>query len=128
MQFSAVLVAFLTAAPLLVSITPPKLSYRLIHLVSAMADLHKELLCIKFQAGPEPFVGHDEATKSACEAYKARNTGTKKWDTCPDCRVDTKYGGATCKSDAGHLGGDQFKAYCLDFGAPASDTPFVSVF
>lgn len=88
MQFSAVLVAFLTSAPLLVSITPPKLSHRLMRFVSAMADLHKELLCIKFQAGPEPFVGHDEATKSACEAYKARNTGTSSSTCLDDSNVD----------------------------------------
>ncbi|OBR14924.1 hypothetical protein CH63R_00104 [Colletotrichum higginsianum IMI 349063] len=120
MQFSAVLVAFLTSAPLLVSITPPKLSYRLMPLVSAMADLHKELMCINYVAGPDPVAKHNDATKSACAAYKARDPGINKWESCPDCAVEERYEVAICTSDAGHLGGDEFEAYCQEFGAAAS--------
>ncbi|WYZ35362.1 hypothetical protein EsH8_X_000009 [Colletotrichum jinshuiense] len=49
-----------------------------------------------------------DATKCACNKYKARNTGNNQWDKCPDCN----FNGLECRSDAWHIGGDEFTYYC----------------
>ncbi|KAF9874878.1 hypothetical protein CkaCkLH20_07572 [Colletotrichum karsti] len=67
------------------------------------------------------------ATEKACAAYKARNTGTNKWDTCPDCTMgvrktsDPKYCVQACNSAAGHIGGDEWLYYCKQAGADESE-------
>ncbi|KAF2712187.1 hypothetical protein K504DRAFT_372504, partial [Pleomassaria siparia CBS 279.74] len=66
------------------------------------------------------------ATQKACAAYRNRNTGTKVWDTCPDCHMvkyktpDPAFCVRTCDSPAGHLGGDEFLYYCKQAGADGS--------
>ena len=51
----------------------------------AVADLHSSAVCINMVAGD--MVYNDVATRKACDAYKARNTGDSQWDTCPDCTL-----------------------------------------
>lgn len=49
------------------------------------ADIHWSGLCINSVGGQ--YVYNDVATKAACAAYAKRNTGTKQFDTCPDCAM-----------------------------------------
>ncbi|PVH75375.1 hypothetical protein DL98DRAFT_466604 [Cadophora sp. DSE1049] len=75
----------------------------------------------KKQNTPLTFVQRDDVTEKACARYKARNTGTKQWDTCPDCVMSTN--GAeniVCRSNAKHIGGDEWNYYCKQEGADAS--------
>ncbi|WQF86614.1 hypothetical protein CDEST_11628 [Colletotrichum destructivum] len=65
----------------------------------ALAGLHNDALCVtgrtRSPVGGTPFSPsytwakdyeiHKEATECACRLYKARNTGNKQWDRCPDC-------------------------------------------
>ncbi|KAG4260903.1 hypothetical protein FPRO06_02008 [Fusarium proliferatum] len=51
-----------------------------------------------------------DATKCACDYYKARDKGSEWWNTCPDCTFD----GTICTSADGHIGGDEFTYYCED--------------
>lgn len=51
----------------------------------AVADLHYSGLCVD-KVGSQN-VYNDAATRAACDNYKARNTGSKQWDTCPDCEM-----------------------------------------
>ncbi|KAF6802086.1 hypothetical protein CMUS01_15457, partial [Colletotrichum musicola] len=85
-----------------------------------------------------------EATKKACAAYRKRNTGSKQWDTCPDCTVvrsstltlialssvsstgvrhttDPNYCAIACNSNAEHIGGDEWLYYCKQAGADGSE-------
>ncbi|KAH0431440.1 hypothetical protein CcaCcLH18_07056 [Colletotrichum camelliae] len=89
---------------------------------SAFAKLHKTAVCVKDRTnnpiGGTPYspsynwVKNYEIlpgeTKCACDMYKARNTGSNQWDTCPDCNFD----GLGCNSEAWHIGGDEFTYYC----------------
>ncbi|KAH6679988.1 hypothetical protein F5X68DRAFT_193053 [Plectosphaerella plurivora] len=67
------------------------------------------------------------ATRKACAAYRARNTGNEWWDKCPDCSVgqrrtsDPNYCVTSCESPAGHLGGDEWLYYCKQAGADSSE-------
>ncbi|KAK7402655.1 hypothetical protein QQX98_011602 [Neonectria punicea] len=88
----------------------------------AIADLHSVAVCISnrkySQIGGSPFsVSYTWAkdyeillaeTECACNFYKARNTGDKQWDQCPDCTFD----GNTCNSADWHIGGDEMTYYC----------------
>ncbi|KZL77618.1 hypothetical protein CT0861_04767 [Colletotrichum tofieldiae] len=56
-------------------------------------------------------------TTYACDRYSNRNTGSKQWDSCPDCKMDTYAmdgwaGTPSCFSFKFHLGGDEFDYYC----------------
>jgi hypothetical protein len=51
----------------------------------ASAELHSSGLCIDTIGGQNVY--NDAATKAACAAYAARNTGSEQWDTCPDCAM-----------------------------------------
>ncbi|KAL8409848.1 hypothetical protein RB594_008074 [Gaeumannomyces avenae] len=88
----------------------------------AAAKLHSSAVCVKDRT-TEPSGGSSfspsynwvknyeilpDATKCACEHYKARNTGDNKWDKCPDCTFD----GIGCNSADWHIGGDEFTYYC----------------
>ncbi|THV44558.1 hypothetical protein BGAL_0617g00010 [Botrytis galanthina] len=75
-----------------------------------IADLHTRGWCTDFkQVGYiKSTPNNNVATKAACAAYKNRNTGTKQWDTCPDCTPK-------------HIGGDEWNYYCLQAGAYASE-------
>ncbi|KAI1852798.1 hypothetical protein JX265_003282 [Neoarthrinium moseri] len=88
----------------------------------ALADLHKVAVCVTNRIsspnGGTPYsVSYDwaknyeilpDATKCACDLYRQRNTGSKQWDTCPDCMFD----GIGCNSAASHIGGDEMTYYC----------------
>ncbi|KAF6790007.1 hypothetical protein CSOJ01_14662 [Colletotrichum sojae] len=73
------------------------------------------------------YADNAEATKKACAAYRKRNTGSKQWDTCPDCTVgvrhttDPNYCAIACNSDAEHIGGDEWLYYCKQAGADGSE-------
>ncbi|KAL8409849.1 hypothetical protein RB594_008074 [Gaeumannomyces avenae] len=71
----------------------------------AAAKLHSSAVCVKDRT-TEPSGGSSfspsynwvknyeilpDATKCACEHYKARNTGDNKWDKCPDCTFVCPY-------------------------------------
>ncbi|KAF6806416.1 hypothetical protein CSOJ01_08836 [Colletotrichum sojae] len=100
MHFSAILVAVASAT-------------------GAVANLHFKAWCVSgglADADPKN-VG---ATKSACNAYKNRHTGDQWWDVCPDCFIETKDGNnkaSQCHSHSQHIGGDEWQAYCIKFGA-----------
>ncbi|XPS70768.1 hypothetical protein M3J09_002970 [Ascochyta lentis] len=100
----------------------------------AVADRHNYAVCVTgrvYEAvGGTPFSPSQtwaknfeilpDATKCACDAYRLRNTGGEKWDTCPDCTFD----GLQCSSNDWHIGGDEFTYYCEEVchanGAEAS--------
>ncbi|KAF6822884.1 hypothetical protein CMUS01_10904 [Colletotrichum musicola] len=84
----------------------------------AVADLHNAAVCVNNRRtgstgnGTPYGLGYGSwteyeidltATQCACSYYKNRNTGTKQWDKCPDCRFD----GLQCLSAAWHIGGDE---------------------
>ncbi|KAF4965143.1 hypothetical protein FSARC_7010 [Fusarium sarcochroum] len=89
---------------------------------SVHAALHKSAACVSNRVsspvGGTPFSPSNNwqttyevltgATECACNKYKQRNTGSEKWDTCPDCTFD----GTLCNSAEGHIGGDEFTFYC----------------
>ncbi|KAH6714199.1 hypothetical protein BKA61DRAFT_674808 [Leptodontidium sp. MPI-SDFR-AT-0119] len=94
MQFSAVFIAILAAAP------------------GALANLHNIAWCYDIR---------DDVTAKACARYKARSTGTNQWDTCPDCVMSTNgVENIVCRSNAKHIGGDEWNYYCKQEGADAS--------
>ncbi|OJD32233.1 uncharacterized protein BKCO1_4000098 [Diplodia corticola] len=60
-----------------------------------------------------------DATKCACDLYKARNTGNNQWDQCPDCTFGD---GLACNSAGKHIGGDEMEYYCSEkCGAQGSE-------
>ncbi|KAF2443217.1 hypothetical protein P171DRAFT_464786 [Karstenula rhodostoma CBS 690.94] len=79
------------------------------------ADLHWSGLCVDTIGGQTVY--NDAATKAACAAYAGRNTGSKQWDTCPDCVMQTVGGLPSCNSPAKHIGGDELNYYCKQNGA-----------
>ncbi|KAE8154638.1 hypothetical protein BDV25DRAFT_135806 [Aspergillus avenaceus] len=85
----------------------------------AVADLHYTGFCVDTDGGVDAY--NRAATEKACAAYKNRNTGSKQWDTCPDCTVksdqDILY---YCDSAAQHIGGDELNYYCKQNGAGGS--------
>ncbi|KAG4422437.1 hypothetical protein IFR04_004461 [Cadophora malorum] len=89
------------------------------------ADLHTRLICLNYSQsvlgpGTSTAATNDPATIAACNAYRRRNTGTKQWDTCPDCTVVQNNEIKACESLGKHLGGDEFNYYCKQNGANAS--------
>jgi hypothetical protein len=81
-------------------------------LLSAAADLHTRLICLNYGSsvlgpGTSTAATNDPATIAACNAYRRRNTGTKQWDTCPDCTVIQVNEIKECESKGKHLGGDE---------------------
>ncbi|KAM0546657.1 hypothetical protein ACHAPJ_010795 [Fusarium lateritium] len=94
----------------------------LVAISGAQAALHKSAACVSNRVsqpvGGTPFSPSNnwqttyevlaDATECACNMYKARNTGSEQWDTCPDCTFD----GTLCNSADGHMGGDEFTYYC----------------
>ncbi|UPK97584.1 hypothetical protein LCI18_008519 [Fusarium solani-melongenae] len=88
----------------------------------ANADLHRSAACVSNRKtspiGGTPWSPSynwktsyevlPDATRCACNLYRNRNTGNKKWDKCPDCTFD----GIICGSKNGHIGGDEFTYYC----------------
>ncbi|KAK0120272.1 hypothetical protein ONS95_011677 [Cadophora gregata] len=109
MQFSAVLIAILAAAP------------------GVLADLHSFAWCYdtipakNFKVGPST-KDRDDVTQKACARYRARNTGTKQWDTCPDCTmgINGDSSNVVCRSNGKHIGGDEWAYYCKQEGANAA--------
>ncbi|KZL84237.1 hypothetical protein CI238_09924 [Colletotrichum incanum] len=90
----------------------------------AVAGLHNDALCVTGRTR-SPIGGtgfsvsyswakdyeiHKEAAECACKLYKARNTGNKQWDKCPDCFYSLEQ--LTCHSEGWHIGGDEFEIYC----------------
>ncbi|KAF1961863.1 hypothetical protein CC80DRAFT_400945 [Byssothecium circinans] len=86
----------------------------------ASAALHKAGVCVDTIGGQTVY--NDDVTRKACDGYKARNTGTDHWSTCPDCVMvsNTFLCLPVCNSDAGHIGGDELNHYCTKFGARGS--------
>ncbi|KAF2686263.1 hypothetical protein K458DRAFT_363962 [Lentithecium fluviatile CBS 122367] len=84
----------------------------------ASADLHYSGLCVDRVGGQNVY--NDAATKAACGNYLMRNTGSKQWDTCPDCVMQNKGGVDFCHSEAQHIGGDELNYYCKLNGAADS--------
>ncbi|TVY75926.1 hypothetical protein LSUE1_G005627, partial [Lachnellula suecica] len=83
------------------------------------------MICLNYAqsplgAGTSTASTNDAATIAACNAYKKRNTGSKAWDTCPDCTVIQHNEIKACESKAKHLGGDEFDYYCKQNGASDS--------
>ncbi|KAJ4229745.1 hypothetical protein NW757_014059 [Fusarium falciforme] len=85
-----------------------------------LADLHKFCACGK-RHGSNAVQGaywafDNAATAYACTRYRNRNTGTKRWDRCPDCKMDTHIMDTrdtpSCFSFGFHMGGDEFDYYC----------------
>ncbi|KAM0554821.1 hypothetical protein ACHAPJ_006554 [Fusarium lateritium] len=88
---------------------------------SVFADLHNFCGCGTRHKGDSQvgayWVFDTGATKYACDRYSRRNTGNKKWDKCPDCKMDTyrldsQGDTPACFSWGFHLGGDEFDYYC----------------
>ncbi|OJJ42222.1 hypothetical protein ASPZODRAFT_162308 [Penicilliopsis zonata CBS 506.65] len=91
----------------------------------AVANLHDMAVCVvdreEYYVAPVGGIGTSyswskdytidtTATECACNYYKARNTGDKQWDKCPDCTFDGTY----CNSAGWHIGGDEMNYYCKD--------------
>ncbi|KAL0571433.1 hypothetical protein V5O48_010523 [Marasmius crinis-equi] len=91
---------------------------------TALADLHYVAYCTRKDPilVDEQYLSYsdDAATQKACNAYKGRNTGSKQWDTCPDCTYFKNNQIWECKSNAKHIGGDEFAYYCKQAGAYGS--------
>ncbi|KAJ4418780.1 hypothetical protein N0V82_005345 [Gnomoniopsis sp. IMI 355080] len=89
----------------------------------AVADLHSSAYCVDIEPATSFKQGqvdteNNSATGLACSAYRARNTGTNQWDTCPDCSTTVGSNGvASCISPAKHIGGDEWEYYCKQNGA-----------
>ncbi|KAL5323024.1 hypothetical protein ACEPPN_007551 [Leptodophora sp. 'Broadleaf-Isolate-01'] len=82
----------------------------------AAADLHNYCICANKSGGQLEY--NDSATRQMCVAYLKRNTGNKWWDSCPDCTYLST--DLLCRSKGKHMGGDQVRAYCAQFGASES--------
>ncbi|PQE32870.1 delta(24(24))-sterol reductase protein [Rutstroemia sp. NJR-2017a WRK4] len=80
----------------------------------ATADLHHNGICVNTGSGQNVY--NSDATIAACTNYRYRNTGGKWWDTCPDCHM-VNTGSPYCRTDAGHMGGDEITYYCKLHGA-----------
>ncbi|KZM18977.1 uncharacterized protein EKO05_0011313 [Ascochyta rabiei] len=78
------------------------------------ADLHSAAICIDTKGGASVY--NAAATKKACESYKARNTGNKQWDSCPDCQMKVIGNLNLCHSGGWHIGGSEMKDYCNRLG------------
>ncbi|KAH6625784.1 hypothetical protein C7974DRAFT_377247 [Boeremia exigua] len=74
------------------------------------ADLHNAGICVDYKGGVAVY--NEAATKAACGNYKARNTGNKQWDQCPDCEMKVTGNLNVCSSPAWHIGGDELNHYC----------------
>ncbi|KAF2712186.1 hypothetical protein K504DRAFT_452414 [Pleomassaria siparia CBS 279.74] len=85
----------------------------------AFANLHAYAWCQDqgFEGINETAKENNAATAAACAAYKNRNTGTKQWDTCPDCSPGFRGDVRVCNSPAKHIGGDEWNYYCRKAGA-----------
>jgi hypothetical protein len=59
------------------------------------ADLHTAGVCVDKIGGQHVY--NADATKKACDAYLARNTGDKQWDKCPDCKMVSQTVGWTLR-------------------------------
>ncbi|CAG8971453.1 hypothetical protein HYALB_00002036 [Hymenoscyphus albidus] len=60
-----------------------------------------------------------DSTQSACEEYLKRKTGSEKHDSCPDFTfvpAPSEDKIPYCESKNWHLGGNEFLAYCKQFG------------
>ncbi|KAF2126040.1 hypothetical protein P153DRAFT_346859 [Dothidotthia symphoricarpi CBS 119687] len=79
------------------------------------ADLHHDIICATKVGGATVY--HADATNKACAAYRARNTGSQQWDTCPDCTVVLVGNLNICHSEGKHIGGDEMQYYCKQNGA-----------
>ncbi|KAL0569970.1 hypothetical protein V5O48_011988 [Marasmius crinis-equi] len=90
-----------------------------------LADLHYFAWCRDYhpaeslKKGPY-YTDNNEATRRACHSYKARNTGGKQWDKCPDCHVSLSGDSLVCRSNNKHIGGDEMEHYCKMHGASGS--------
>ncbi|KAJ4358838.1 hypothetical protein N0V95_002691 [Ascochyta clinopodiicola] len=76
------------------------------------ADVHSAAVCIDTKGGASVY--NEAATKKACDNYKARNTGDKQWDQCPDCQMKVIGNLNVCNSEGWHIGGDEINYYCSD--------------
>ncbi|CAG8961396.1 hypothetical protein HYFRA_00013344 [Hymenoscyphus fraxineus] len=75
---------------------------------SAVADLKIRGICTSRSIYWNLFFFPDrDATIKACDAYKARNTGTNKEDTCPDCTFEDRVVTPNCYSANEHIGGEE---------------------
>ncbi|CAF3451175.1 hypothetical protein SNK03_002732 [Fusarium graminearum] len=108
------------------------LTFALVAISGVQAGTHKAAACVSNRVSA-PFGGSawsvsynwkttyevlPDATKCACDFYKARNKGSEWWNTCPDCTFD----GTVCNSPAGHIGGDEMEYYCKELcGAQGSE-------
>ncbi|KAK4622077.1 hypothetical protein CLAFUW4_07070 [Fulvia fulva] len=95
----------------------PTLVLSLLLATNTLANLHSYGVCVKDRvqqpiggtAGSVSYTWSDDytilaaETECACNYYKARNTGSEQWDTCPDCT----YNGLECQSDGWHIGGNE---------------------
>ncbi|KAF9874877.1 hypothetical protein CkaCkLH20_07571 [Colletotrichum karsti] len=83
------------------------------------ANLHLYAYCADrvFEGINESNPENNDATQVACDKYKARNTGTQQWDTCPDCTTSLRGDVLVCNSLAKHIGGDEWDYYCKNSGA-----------
>ncbi|CAG8958305.1 hypothetical protein HYFRA_00000660 [Hymenoscyphus fraxineus] len=121
MQFSTILIALMAAAPFIAASPTPEEP-----VVKGLEsrDLHTRLICYTYRKsiklGESTANTEDAATIAACNAYRRRNTGNKKWDKCPDCTVIQLNEIKACQSKNGHLGGDEFNYYCKKNGANTS--------
>ncbi|KAL8353892.1 hypothetical protein RB601_003642 [Gaeumannomyces tritici] len=77
----------------------------------AVADFHYAAVCVTGRTAPNDGQRYEifgNATRCACDHYKNRNTGNKKWDKCPNCKFD----GLQCNSGDWHIGSDEWEYYC----------------
>ncbi|KAH7347504.1 hypothetical protein B0T11DRAFT_333611 [Plectosphaerella cucumerina] len=84
-----------------------------------VADLHDYATCRDraFKGVNEYAIENPGATQAACNRYRARNTGNKQWDKCPDCSTSYRGDVLVCNSPAKHIGGDEWEYYCRQSGA-----------
>ncbi|KAF2190387.1 hypothetical protein K469DRAFT_697661 [Zopfia rhizophila CBS 207.26] len=85
---------------------------------SVLGDLHNAGICVNKVGGQSVYA--KDATLQACSSYLNRNTGSKQWDTCPDCQTVDKQGMTYCASNDWHIGGDELNYYCKQAGASDS--------
>ncbi|CAG8958358.1 hypothetical protein HYFRA_00011035 [Hymenoscyphus fraxineus] len=80
----------------------------------AFADVFVKGLCVDVKENYNIY--NANATKSACDEYKKRNTGIEQWQTCPDCLIiETEP--PHCESLGSHMGEKEFQEYCKAAGA-----------
>ncbi|CAG8961303.1 hypothetical protein HYFRA_00013764 [Hymenoscyphus fraxineus] len=86
--------------------------------IGVVSRLHYRTICLTYDPVFMRRMVHDvNVTREACAAYKARNTGSEPWESCPDCEFLEDNLIPFCSSLEKHIGGDEWEGYCQARGA-----------